>query len=359
MPYPLCPEPYALCPRLMPCALAEEELKRGEIRMKIIDSHAHISAPQVIREFPEGSWRQDLVPKEGTRALRKSSLKAHLERIDIGIISEDMKQMGVDLLAISPPPSLFFYEESPDRGLRAAQIQNDVIAGLSKEHPDRFVGLAVVPLQDVPRAVGELKRAVNDLGLRGVAIGSSVQGVHMGNPSFVPFWEAVADMDLFVFIHPTFVRTYDIKTLAPYHLHNLFGNPMETGLAAADLVFSGIFERQPGLKIMLAHGGGVMPWLKGRWVHGYNMRPEPKTHLRGSPIESINKFYVDTIIHDPRALLYLVESFGADHILLGSDFPAPMGPEFPVKEVEEIDIPREDKIKILGGNAARLMRLNL
>ena len=132
---------------------------------------------------------------------------------------------------------------------------------------------------------------MNDLGLRGVEIGSIVQGVHMGNPIFGPFWEAIADMELFVFIHPSFVRTYDIKTMAACHLHNLFGNPMETGLTVADLVFSGILERHPGLKILLAHGGGaVMHLLKGGWVHGYEVRCEPRKYLQRSPIELINKF---------------------------------------------------------------------
>lgn len=325
--------------------------------VQTIDIHCHITIPKITQEFPDGSWRQDIVPKEGVRAIRKYSERSRQGTIDIDTLLEDMHDMQIDHMALSPSPSLFFYEETPERGLRAAQIQNDGIAKLAQDYSDRFSGMAVLPLQHVQLALTELRRAVNTLRLSGVAIGSSVQGVHMGNPVFVPFWDVVADMDLFVFIHPTFVKTYEIKTLASYHLNNLFGNPMETGLAAADMVFSGVFERHPRLKILLAHGGGVMPWLKGRWVHGYRTRPEPKTNLKRSPIESINKFYVDTIIHDPKALKFLVDSFGADHVLVGSDYPAAMGPERPVKEVEDLDISKEDKAKILGGNAARLMNL--
>ena len=327
--------------------------------MKIIDAHTHIIAPQIMQEFPEGNWRKDIKPQDGVRDFRKFSGAVFRKTIEVDLLLEDMQDMRIDIMALSPPPSFFFYELPPDQGLHAAQVQNDAIAKLTADYPDHFVGLAVIPLQNIKLALSELRRAVNDLGLRGVEIGSSVQGDHMGNPIFGPFWEAIADMDLFVFIHPTFVRTYDIKTMAEYHLHNLFGNPMETGLTAADLVFSGVFERHPGLKILLAHGGGVMPWLKGRWVHGYEVRPEPRKYLHKSPIESINKFYVDTIIHDPQALMYLVETFGADHVLLGSDFPAAMGPELPVKEVEELNISHEDKAKILGDNASRLMGLGL
>jgi aminocarboxymuconate-semialdehyde decarboxylase len=327
--------------------------------MQIIDSHAHVVIPQILQEFRDGSWTKDIKRKEGTINHRRYSDKLFRETMDVEAILADMKEMRIDKMAISPTPSMLFYELSPEAGLHASQIQNNAIAKLAMDYPNHFAGLAAIPLQEVNLAVVELKRAVQGLGLNGVVIGSSVEGLHLGNPKFLPFWQAVADMDLFVFIHPSFVRSYDIKTMTAYHLHNLFGNPMETGLTAADIVFSGLLERFPGLKILLSHGGGVMPWLIGRWVHGYEVRAEPKSFLKKSPIESIKKLYVDTIIHDPRALRYLVDTFGADHVLLGSDFPAEMGPEFPVDEVERMNFTGDEKEQILGGNAKRLMGLKL
>ncbi|MFC1941311.1 amidohydrolase family protein [Chloroflexota bacterium] len=323
-----------------------------------IDAHAHIVVQEITRAFGSEPWRLEITRVPGGKIVQNDRMKLGpmpREITDIDGVLEDMNKMRIDIMAICPPPFLFFYDLPGQDGLRMAQIQNDAIARLSHDYPNRFAGLAVAPLQDIELAVVELKRAANELGLYGVEIGSSVQGIYLGDPRFAPLWKAVAEMDLFVFIHPEYFQGHLTSALKEYYLVNLVGNPVETGLTAAHMVFSGLFERYPKLKVLLAHGGGVMPWLKSRWQHGYRVRPEPKKNLKGSPMDSVNKFYVDTIVHDSRALGYLVETFGADHVLLGSDFPFDMGPELPVQEVEELKIPDEDKARILGGNATRLM----
>ena len=329
--------------------------------MRIIDTHAHTCVPQMTREYGDEPWRPEIERVQGGQIVRNSRMASGLiphEITDVNGILEDMAEMQIDTMAICPYPGLFLYDLPPEKGLHAAQIQNDAIAGMSHNYPERFVGLAVIPLQDINMALGELERAINDLGLYGIEIGTNVEGIHLGNPHFDPFWEAVADIDIFTFIHPNTFPSHLPPALGKYHLANLIGVPMETAITAADMVFSGLFERYPKLKVLLSHGGGAMPWLKGRWQHGYEVRPETREHLQQSPIESLSRFYVDTIVHNPQALNYLIETFGPDHVLLGSDFPFDMGPRSPVQEVKNLDISDEEKEKILGGNASRLMGLD-
>lgn len=328
--------------------------------MKRIDSHAHIIVPEVTQRYGTEPWRPNVTRVEGGQIVHNDRMRhapTPREIMEIEGILEDMDELSIDVMALCPPPFLFLYDLPPAEGLRAARIQNEALARLNRDHPNRLANLATVPLQDVDLAVKELERAVRDLGLRGVEIGSNVRGLHLGAPLFRPFWQAVADLDAFVFIHPDYFQAHSSPTLKEYYLVNLVGNPCETALNAAHMVFSGLFEELPNLKVMLAHAGGVAPWIMGRWAHGHKWRPEPKARLKGSPTESMKRLYFDTVAHHPLALRYLVEAFGADHVLLGSDFPFDMALEDPVREVESLPIPAEDRAKILGGNAARLMGL--
>jgi aminocarboxymuconate-semialdehyde decarboxylase len=261
-------------------------------------------------------------------------------------------------MLICPPPFLFLYDLPARDGLKAARIQNDAMAAVAAQHPERFVPLATVPLQDVNAACQELRRATRELSLRGVEIGSNVRGIHLGDERFRPFWQACAEDDLFVFIHPEYFQVHGLQTLSEYYLTNLIGNPCETGLTAAHMVFSGLFEELPDLKVMLAHAGGVMPWIMGRWSRGFQQRPEPKRHLKHDPLESVRKFYVDTIAHSQAALNFLVATFGHDHVIMGSDYPFDMGLDDPVMEVEELEtLPEEQREAILGGTVACLLKL--
>ncbi|MGE5334540.1 MAG: amidohydrolase family protein [Nitrososphaerota archaeon] len=330
--------------------------------MRTIDAHGHIIVDEITASKGNEPWRPriDRTP-EGTFSStadgRRNGPHEH-ECTDVPQMLRDLDQLRIDTLMVSPPPYLFLYQLDPAETARAARIQNDALAAVKEKHPEHFAPLATVPLNDVDAAVTELRRAVRELGLHGVEIGTSVQGVHLGDPRFRPFWRAVADDDVFVFIHPDYFQTSSSPTLREYYLVNLVGNPTETGLAAAHMVFSGLFQDFPDLKILLAHAGGVTPWIMGRWAHGYGKRVEAKRDLKHNPIEDVKKFYVDTITHSPAALKFLIEQMGADHVILGSDYFFDMGPDNPVGEVEALaGVSEDDKAKILNGNIARIARL--
>ena len=204
-----------------------------------------------------------------------------------------------------------------------------------------------MPLQAPQRAADELRRAVRTLGFRGAMIGSNVQGKNLDDPALEPLWATAAELDALILIHPYNVAGAD--RLRSYYLNNLIGNPLDTTIAAACLVFGGVLERHPKLKVLLVHGGGFVPYQAGRWVHGWNVRPEPKVHLKQSPEPWIDRFYYDTILHAKPQLEFLVESVGASRVLLGSDYPYDMGTGECVRQVKALSIPDADKATVLGG----------
>ncbi|HEU5437706.1 MAG TPA: amidohydrolase family protein [Ktedonobacterales bacterium] len=330
--------------------------------MRTIDAHGHIIVEEITASRGNEPWRPRIerTPQGAfstTADGRRNGPHEH-ESTDVPQMLRDLDQLRIDTLLVSPPPYLFFYQLDPAETTRAARIQNDALASLKQAHPDRFAPLATVPLNDVDAAIAELRRATRELGLHGVEIGSSVQGVHLGDPRFRPFWRAVADDDVFVFIHPDYFQTNNSPALREYYLVNFVGNPTETGLTAAHMVFSGLFQDFPDLKILLAHAGGVTPWIMGRWAHGYGKRAEAKRDLKHNPLEDVKKFYFDTIAHSPAALEFLIEQVGADHVILGSDYFFDMGPDDPIGDVERLEgVSEADKAKILNGNITTLARL--
>ena len=266
-----------------------------------------------------------------------------------------MDATGIDIQVLSSVPQLLYYNLDTEDALWFSQLQNDGIANTVKEYPERFLGLAAVPLQEPNKAVVELDRAINKLGLKGVEILSNVNNRELDDPELFPFYKEVEALDVPVFIHPQIARSERIKK---YHLFNLVGHPSDTTLAAAYLIFGGILEKFPNLKFCLAHGGGFLPYIRGRWEHGYEVRADSKEIIKRPPSNYIPLLYCDTITHSVHVLEFLVASMGADRVILGTDYPADMADAQPVLKVESLtNISGEDKQKILGGNAARLFKL--
>ena len=269
---------------------------------------------------------------------------------------QDMDDKGIHLYILSSTPFAFFYEVENDLALELARFQNDQLSELVKQYPDRFAAMATLPLQAPDEALKELERAVNKLGLRGVEIGSHVGQRELGDEVFGPLYKALEDLNVPVFIHPHHVA--GMERLQDFYLNNFIGNPLDTTIAASQLIFSGVLEKYPGLKFILAHGGGQFPFIMGRIEHGYRVRPEPKEKVHQPPRVFLKNFYFDTITHNPDALRYLIAFSGSDHVLMGSDYPYDMADDRPVETVSKLTgIKATDRRKIMGENALKLFGL--
>jgi len=322
----------------------------------IIDTHAHIIVPEILRETsPAEEWRPRVLWENDKQFVEygpKRIGSATREFVQIEKILDEMTKSGVDAVLLCPWVSLVRYEATPEESLAACQVQNDALAGLVKKYPKRVAALGMIPLQDVPLAIKELERLMKS-GLKGVEIGTHVNGVYPGDARFRPFWEACESLDAFVFIHP--VEGGGRAELRDYYMWNVIGNPMETTVAAGHLILSGVLDAYPRLKILLAHGGGALPYLHGRLDRGFKQRPEINKVISRPPTEYLKQFYFDTITHDPLVLRELVDFVGADHILLGSDYPFDMGNENPVELVRSANLGVENEKRIFEDNARQLL----
>ncbi len=265
----------------------------------------------------------------------------------------DMDAAEVNVHVLSATPQTYLYDQDPALTVATSTLQNDQIAKLTKTHPDRFMGIATLPMQAPEQAADELRRAVRELGMHGAMIGSNIAGKNLDDPALEPVWAAAAELGAFMMIHPTNVAGAD--RLRSYYLANLIGNPLDTTIAAACLVFGGVMERHPKLNVCLVHGGGFVPYQAGRWAHGWHVRPEPKVNIKQSPEPWIDRFYYDTILHAKPQLEFLVASMGPKRVLMGSDYPYDMGTGECVRQVDALWIDDADKAAILNGNAVTLL----
>jgi len=331
------------------------------MRMRTIDTHTHVLDDDTIRllqkEIP--SLGLKMTPFDADNAVcevagvpyRPFPRGGH----DIERRLADMDAAEVDMHVLSGAPQTWLYGQEASVGVAGAIIQNDGIARLVKQQPDRFTGIATLPMQAPEKAAEELRRAVRKLGLHGAMIGSNIGGKNLDDPSFEPLWAAAVELDAFFMIHPGNVAGAD--RLRAYYLNNLIGNPLDTTIAAACLIFGGVLERYPAFRPVMVHGGGFIPYQGGRWVHGWQVRPEPKVHLKHSPEKYLDRFRYDTILHSKISLKFLISSVGADRVFLGSDYPYDMGMMDCVRHVRSLDIPAADRDTILGGHAETILGL--
>jgi aminocarboxymuconate-semialdehyde decarboxylase len=267
----------------------------------------------------------------------------------------DMESRGLDISVMSIAPTLFFYWIGATDGASFARYANDALADVVQRSDGRLAGVATLPMQDPEAAAAELRRAVEELSLRGAHIGTSVEGAHLDEARFAPVLEAANALGVPLIVHPYYVGPR--PGLDQFYLTNIFGNPLDTALCAARLIFSGTFETFPNLTVMLVHAGGFLPYQVGRLDHGWDVRPEPKVQLHRKPSEYLDRFFYDTITHHDSALAWLVQLVGHNRVALGTDLPFDMGDQDPVGRVARLALTSESSERVAGANAADLFDL--
>jgi aminocarboxymuconate-semialdehyde decarboxylase len=328
-------------------------------KTRTIDTHAHVLTEETMALLRQAA------PKVGPKI---TPIDAESALLDVAGVAykpfprggwdverrlQDMDAAGVDMQVLSVTPQTFLFNQEAALTNETSIIQNDQIAKLVRQHPDRFMGIATLPMQAPELAAAELTRAMSKLGLRGAQIGTNTNGKNLDDPALEPLWAAASELDAFIMVHPTAVAGAD--RLKSYYLANLIGNPLDTTIAAASLVFGGVLERFPNLKFLMVHGGGFTPYQAGRWIHGWNVRDEGKVNLPNGPAASLDRLYYDTILHSKTNLEFLIGSLGASRVVLGSDYPYDMAMLDCVEHVRALNISETDRAIVLGQQAEKLL----
>jgi aminocarboxymuconate-semialdehyde decarboxylase len=270
---------------------------------------------------------------------------------------DDMDRLGIACQALSPPPVMFCYWADARATEAFARMQNENVAAVVARHPTRFVGMATVPLQDCALAVKELRHCRERLGLRAVEIGSCPAGRDFDDPELFPFFEACAELDMAVFVHPA-VPLVGQERLTKYYFPLIVGNPLETALAASKLIYGAVLERLPALRVCFAHGGGAFPFTLARLDHGWRVRPEGPAAIPRPPRGYARQLYFDSLTLSSANLKFLVEQFGADHVMIGSDYPFDMGSADPVGAVADAGLSPAACAQIETATARRFLGLD-
>jgi aminocarboxymuconate-semialdehyde decarboxylase len=314
------------------------QVKIGGARIRTVDMHAHCAFPEI----------NAMLGQE----IEKENRVSCAERL------RDMDAQGIDVAALSI--NAFWYGADRDVATALIARQNEKLAELCADHPDRFVAFATIALQYPDLAVEQIDHGVRHLGLRGVSIGTSVAGAELSDPKFHPVWAKVEELDCPLFMHP-FGGTPGIRHRLEGNggLNNVIANPLETTIALAKLIMEGTLDRFPGLKLCTCHGGGFLPFYPPRLDAMLTTFPErQKVQLKKKPSEYLSNMYHDTIVFTPEALAYLVSVVGADHVYLGSDYPFKWAPAAVDLVLETAGLGDDEREAILGGTAARLLGLD-
>jgi len=333
------------------------------VKTLAIDVHAHVligKAEEIARR--QDRWRREaqeaarLAGKESSehnQRLMQTAYLAGLTRVEARVATMDA--MRIDVQTVSPVPTQYHYWAEGEAAENIVAAVNEGIAVICQSRPERLVGLGSVAMQFPELAAEQLEHAMRELHLKGVIVSTAVNGLELADPRLEVFWAKAEELGAVVFIHPMGCSLG--ARLTPYYLSNVIGNPAETTVALAHLIFSGMFDRHPKLKVVAAHGGGYFPFYTARFDHGWRVRPEAHT-CASAPSTYLKKIWFDSLVYDPAQLEYLIRRAGAPNVVLGTDFPFDMGMDDPLGLLNAVaGLSDDDRAMIRGANAARLLGL--
>lgn len=347
------------------CAPAQDAGGEGPGRRRFftVDLHCHALSTEVERLVADRPQRQ-AEPQMMVRTLGEPSARHNATQMLPAAMPKltqpalriaDMDAMGVDLQVVSPSPNQYYYWSDEPLAREIVRVQNEHIAALCAQHPGRLLGLGTVALQHPELAAEQLRDAVTRLGLKGVEISTSVGSRELADPALGPFWAAADALQCLVFIHP--LGTSAFERLDKYYLANVIGQPLETTIALSHLVFSGVLDRHPNLRLLAAHGGGYLPSYLGRAQHAYRVRPEAQG-MQQAPGEYLKRVWFDTVVYEPQAIRHLVDTVGLSQVVAGTDYPFDMGSYDLAQLLAHVPgLDEGGQRAILGGNARTLLGL--
>ena len=322
----------------------------------VIDIHTHIlpkDLPDLEKKFGYGGWIRLDHNSNGTSNMIKDGEQFRVVKCncwDPVARLDDCQESGVSLQVISTIPVMFSYWAQPKHTYLLSRLLNDDIANVVQNNPKRFVGLGTIPMQDEKLAVKELERCIQDLRFPGIQIGSNINGKNLSSQKFFPIFEAAADLGSCIFVHPWNIMGKN--QMEKYWLPWLVGMPAETSRAICSMIFSGIFEKLPNLRVAFAHGGGAFPATIGRIQHGYDSRPDLcAIDNNVDPTDYLGKFWIDSLVHDFDMLEFLLKKVGNKKIALGSDYPFPLGEKMPGLLIKNSNLSKTTKENLLYKNA--------
>lgn len=329
-----------------------------------IDLHAHLLTPAVeplVADCPQKKGEPEMMLRMQGAASVAHNVQTMLPNAFRKMTSlderlRDMDAMGVDVQVLSPSPNQYYYWADVDLAKEIVRVQNEHVAATCATHPERFVGLGTIALQHSDLSVEQLAHAVKTLGLKGVEISTAVNNLDLADDKFSKFWAKADELGCVVFIHP--LGTSLGERVNQFYLTNIIGQPLETAIALSNLIFGGVLDRNPGVKIVAAHGGGYLPAYIGRSDHGFKVRPEAG-NIQKKPSEYLKQIYFDSLVYAPQQLQALIAQVGASQIVIGTDYAFDMGDYDPHELLESLSLLSEsEQAAILGGNARQLLKLD-